>query len=239
MFLFEAKSPPAYDTSTGLRLLLVFIVLEGVLGPRLSLFSFLGLALPPAWLRVPILLFLAMVLILYFARLKPAQIGLYAWRDWSVTERSYLLQAFLIGNAVFGIVFANRLQLILADSELWGPAAITVFTNLLWGFYQELMYRGVLQTELVRRWGSLLGILVSNVLFTFGPLHFYHFSSGVPGRALPMFAGIFVIGLFFGVLFKRSGNLAIVGVLHGLGDCYIDGLGSLRRSGTISAIPKA
>jgi membrane protease YdiL (CAAX protease family) len=53
---------------------------------------------------------------------------------------------------------------------------LTVFLPyLLWGFYQEVMYRGILQTELVRRWGPLWGILVSNSLFTFGPLHFYRF----------------------------------------------------------------
>jgi membrane protease YdiL (CAAX protease family) len=156
------------------------------------------------------------------------QIGLYPWRNWNLTEKSYLIQVFVIGNIVFGILFAGRLRMILADPGLWWrPAALAVFINFLWGFHQELVYRGILQTELVRRWGSIWGILVSNLLFTFGPLHFYHFSGRTPWQALPMFAGIFVIGLFFGILFRRSGNLAIVGVLHGLGNCYIEGLGRL------------
>jgi membrane protease YdiL (CAAX protease family) len=120
--------------------------------------------------------------------------------------------------------------MIFADPGLWWrPAAVVIFTNFLWGFYQELVYRGILQTELVRRLGFMLGILVSNFLFTFGPLHFYHFSHRVSGRALPVFIGVFLMGLFFGVLFRRSGNLAIVGILHGLGNCYIDGLGTLGR----------
>ena len=38
-----------------------------------------------------------------------------------------------------------------------------------------------------------------------------------------MFTGIFAIGLFFGVLFQRSGNLWMVGIFHGLGDFYIVG----------------
>ncbi len=96
-----------------------------------------------------------------------------------------------------------------------------LITYLIWGFYQELMYRGILQTELVRRWGPVAGILVSNTLFTFGPLHFYHFAGMSP---LPMFTWIFAIGLFFGVLLWRSGNLWIVGVLHGVGDAYFTGL---------------
>ena len=230
LFLFEARRPAAYDSAAGLRLLLIFILLEGVIGPRFSLFSLFGLPLPPAWLRVPALLVLAMVLVRFFAGVNLAQIGLYPWRDWNVTEASYFIQVLVIANVVFGILFADRFRMILADPGLWWrPAAIIVVTNFLWGFHQELVYRGILQTELVRRWGSLLGILVSNLFFTFGPLHFYHFSSRGLERALPMFAGIFLTGLFFGVLFKRSGNLAIVGVLHDLGNCYIDGLGALGR----------
>jgi len=227
VLLFAPKYSLAYESSAGLRLLLIFLLLEAVIGPRLSLFRLLGLPLPPPWLRVPVLLGLGLVLIRFFARLRLAQIGLSAWRYWSVTEKSYFFQVFLIANAVFVILYADQLRMILADTSLRGQAALVVFTNLLWGFHQELVYRGILQTELVRRWGSLLGILVSNLLFTFGPLHFYHFSGSVPGRALPMFAGIFLIGLFFGVLFRRSGNLAIVGVLHGVGNCYMDGLGNL------------
>jgi membrane protease YdiL (CAAX protease family) len=230
LFLFEPRRPPAYDSSAALRLLLIFMLLEGVIGPRLSLFNLFGLPLPPAWLRVSALLVLAMVLVQFFAGVRLAQIGLYPWRDWSVTEKSYFIQVLVIANVVFGILFADRLQMILAEPGLWWrPATIVVFTNFVWGFHQELVYRGILQTELVRRWGPLFGILVSNLLFTLGPLHFYHFFGRAPGRALPVFAVIFLTGLFFGVLFRRSGNLAIVGVLHGLGNCYIDGLGTLAR----------
>lgn len=231
VFIFGARPQlPAYDSSAGLRLLLIFILLEIVIGPRLFLFSLFGLPLPVAWLRVPILLVLTMILIRVFARVRFAQIGFRPWSDWNVTEKSYFIQVFLIANVVFGLLFAARLRMIFAHPDLWWrPAAVVIFINFLWGFHQELLYRGILQTELGRRWGSVAGILVSNLLFTFGPLHFYHFSDHVPGRALPMFIGIFLIGLFFGVLFKRSGNLAIVGILHGLGNCYIDGLGPLGR----------
>ena len=68
---------------------------------------------------------------------------------------------------------------------------------------------------------SVGGILVGNFLFIFGPLHFYHFSQ--TSSALPMFAGIFAIGLFFAVLFQRSGNLWMVAIFHGIGNSYIDG----------------
>jgi len=229
LFLFPSRPAPAYESRSGNRLLLIFIFMEGILGPRLSLFELLRLPVPPVWLRVPVLLGLALVLVRYFARLSPAQIGLHAWREWSLTEKSYFLQAFVIANIVFAVILANQLRMILADAGLWGPAAVTVGTNLLWGFHQELMYRGILQTELVRRWGSWRGILVSTVLFTFGPLHFYHFLRNGPWAAMPVLSGIFVTGLLLGILFRTSGNLFMVGALHGLGNAYMDGLHNLRR----------
>ncbi|HQR08329.1 MAG TPA: CPBP family intramembrane metalloprotease [Gemmatales bacterium] len=227
LFLFDSKPSPGLSSSSGLRLLLIFLLLEAVLGPRLSLLDRLGFPSPAAWVRVPVLLGLASLLVRFFAGVKFVQIGLIAWRSWSVTEVSYFLQVLVIANVTFVILFADQLRIILSNSALWGPAALAIFTNLLWGFYQELVYRGILQTELVRRWGTVPGILVANTLFTFGPLHYYHFSRNETGQAWPMFAGIFLIGLFFSVLFRRSDNLWIVGTLHGLGDCYLDGLAPL------------
>ncbi len=220
-FLFEKKRPPTYSATGGLRLLVIFLVLEGVIGPRLSLFSWLQLPLPPVWLRVPILLGLALLLVRFVAGLKLSEIGLYRWREWSATEKSYFVQVFLIANVVFSVLFADRLRIILGEPFLLGRVLTVFLPYLLWGFYQEVMYRGILQTELVRRWGPLWGILVSNSLYTFGPLHFYHLSHTSP--ALPMFAGIFAIGLFFAVLFMRSGNLWMVAIFHGIGNSYIEG----------------
>ena len=224
VFRFGAKALPTYDASAGLRLLLIVLLLEVVIGPRLWLFAFLGLPIPPSWLRVPLLLGAALLLVRLFAKVSLSQIGLYRWREWSSIEKSYFVQTFFIANVVFSILFMDRLRAIPIEPSLWGRVGLVLAANFLWGFYQEVVYRGILQTELVRRMGSLRGILVANVLFTFGPLHFDHFYQ--PSPAL-MFGGIFAIGLFFAVLFQRSGNLAIVGIFHGLGDSYI--LGTLAQ----------
>jgi uncharacterized protein len=220
-FLFEKKGAPTYDASAGLRLLLIFVVLEGVIGPRLSMFRWLHFPLPPVWLRVPVLLVFALLLVRFVAGLNLSQIGLYWWREWSGTEKSYFVQVFLIANLVFAVLFADRLQMILSEPSPLRRVWAVFVPYFLWGFYQEVVYRGILQTELVRRWGPLRGILISNSLFTFGPLHFYHFSH--TSLVLPMFAGIFAIGLFFSVLFWRSGNLWMVAIFHGIGNSYIDG----------------
>lgn len=234
ILLFEGRPSPALDSRAGLRLLLIFVLLEAVIGPRFSLLSLLRLPIPPAWVRVPILLVLCLLMVRFFAGVKLSQIGLYRWREWTTTEKSYFIQVFLIANVIFSILFASRLKMIFADPSLRGGAVVVAVTYLLWGFYQEVVYRGILQSELVRRWGTWPGILVSNLLYTFGPLHFYHFSA--PSNPLPMFLAIFAIGLFFGVLFRRSGNLWMVGIFHGLGDSYITGLGTFVSSNSVIGV---
>ena len=221
VFLFERRCAPAFDASAGVRLLLIFVLLEGVIGPRLSLFSFLHLPLPPVWIRTSALLGFALLLVRCFAGVKLSELGLYRWRAWSGTEKSYFVQLLIISNVVFVIMLWDRLQTILAEPAGMPQLLTAMLPYLLWGFYQELVYRGLLQTELVRRWGPVAGILVTNTLFTFGPLHFYHFAR--TSSALPIFAGIFAIGLFFGVLFQRSGNLWMVAIAHGIGNFYIEG----------------
>jgi membrane protease YdiL (CAAX protease family) len=218
---FEPRSAPGYEAPAGMRLLLVFLVLEGVLGPRLSLLTWLRLPVPPVWVRVPVLLAVALLSVRFIARLKLAQIGLHPWRRWNATEKSYFIQLLVIANFVFAVLFADRLRAILTGPSLLSRVGTVLVPYFLWGFYQEVMYRGILQTELVRRWGPLRGILVSNCLFTFGPLHFYHFAHTSPPA--PVFAGIFAIGLFFALVFWRSGNLWLVAVSHGIGNTYIDG----------------
>jgi membrane protease YdiL (CAAX protease family) len=220
-FLFNRSRVATYGESTGRRLLLIFVILEGVIGPRLSLFNLLHVRVPAAWVRIPVLLLLALVLVRYFARLEFSQIGLARWRDWTAIEKSYFVQVVVIANAVFILILTDRLRSTIAEPGLPGRLLTVFLPYLLWGLYQELVYRGILQTELVRRWGAVRGILVSNVLFTFGPLHFYHLSRSA--ASIPTFAGIFVTGLFFAILFERSRNLWMVGVFHGIGNAYIDG----------------
>lgn len=224
---FEPKPLEPYTAASGWRLILIVAAIEGALGPRMELLDRLGLQAPPAWLRLPILLAVVLALVRWFAGVQPPQLGLRGWTSWSKTERSYFLQVLALANVIFASIFARPLAAVLGNRALWGRAVVVLVVSLLWGLYQELLYRGILQTELVRRWGPVAGVLAANVLYTFGPLHFYHFAHGTALARAAMFAGIFAIGVFFGVLFQRTGNLWMVGIFHGLGDWYIVGVGSL------------
>lgn len=219
-FLFgvEARklAPSAFWALLGL-----FLIFECVIGPRAGGLARFGLTPPPELIRIAVMgavLLLAVRLIVG----PLSGIGLKRWRGWTLAEKSYFAQALLLANGVFIYLRRSRLQTFLVDPSLILAAGATFFTHFLWGFYQEIVYRGVLQSALAHRFGAIPGIIAANVAFTFGPLHFYHFSQ--TANPATMFAAIFAIGLLFGALFQRSGNLFIVGVLHGLGDAYLSGL---------------
>jgi CAAX protease family protein len=222
--LFDERSAFHWNAETGARLLFIAVAIEAI---RIVAIEWLYPMLP---LLILVLLLLAgaLGLVRFAARLGLSQIGLYPWSEWSPIEKSYFVQLLVIANVVFPLVFANRLRVILAQ-----PSGLLTLWNvfvpyLFFGFYQEVVYRGILQSEFVRRWGALAGILGANALYTFGPLHWYYFAAQ-RSLAVPMFASIFAIGLFFGVLFRRSSNLWIGAVIHGIGNAYIGGSLSAAR----------
>jgi membrane protease YdiL (CAAX protease family) len=222
--LFDKRSAFHWNAETGACLLFIAVAIEAV---RIVAIEWLYAVLP---LLILVLLLLAgaLGLVRFVARLRLSQIGLYPWSEWSPVEKSYFVQLMVITNVVFPLVFASRLELILARPSVVATVWSAFVPYLFFGFYQEVVYRGILQAEFVRRWGALAGILGANVFYTFGPLHWYYFAAQ-GSLAVPMFAAIFAIGLFFGVLFWRSGNLWIVAVIHGIGNAYIVGSLSAAR----------
>lgn len=222
--LFDQKEAPTYPSATGLRLLAIFVVLELVVGPRFALFSWLGLSPPPAGLRITLLLAASLLAARFWARADFSDIGFLPWRSWTPTERLYFPQAVLLANAIFLTLYYPKISLLAGHSGVWFAAALFAAGQLLWGFYQEVSYRGILQTELTRRLGRIWGPLAANVFYTLGPLHFYHFTSGRSWASIAaVFAATFSIGLLFAFMFHRTRNLWLVGIFHGIGNVYLNG----------------
>jgi membrane protease YdiL (CAAX protease family) len=235
LFLFDRPSGPVYPSHAGTKLLAIFGLLEFIVRPLLVAGARrLTLADRPWWILVQVtgLTLLGGWLVTRFAGVRLSQLGLHSWRNWSKTEKLYFLQVIPIAILVFSSVFSERLKDLWVRPDLVQIGLFVFLPQMIWGLYQEFLYRGILQTELVRRWGTLTGISVSNLIFTFGPLHAYHFAlaQGNPSH-LWIFAATFGIGLFFAILFLRSGNLWMVGIMHGIGDIFIDGLTQVARFG--------
>ena len=217
---FERPVRAPYDPAAGNRLLVAFVILGLVLQPALSGLAHGAGVDQESWVKSAIVVTLLLALILtvrIYVRLDFAAIGLHRWRAWTARERLYVCTVVPLAVAAFGYVFRERFVQ-LAEARGWvGLFLVTVPTGLLWGMVQEFIYRGLLQTELTRRFGGIVAVLLTNLAFTFGPLHFNYIGLGADtGPRWGMFAAIFGIGLFFGILYRRSGNLWIPALLHGL-----------------------
>lgn len=174
-----------------------------------------------------LLLFAAIWLAVYIIpALRMVDVGIRGLRSWSRGELAYFLQVIVLALLVFGSIHAPALRTLVQAPDTASQLLFAVFPNFMWGYWQEWLYRGMLQSALVRRWGSVAGVCIASAVFTLGPLHAYHFFT--PDRSLLqrtlMFGSIFVVGLFFGTLFHRSGNLTLVGIFHGIGNAFMQGL---------------
>jgi membrane protease YdiL (CAAX protease family) len=214
VFVFDGPiEPPAYANTKGVRLLALAVVLEVF---RIAT-NIAGSAVPTFRFWAPLIVFLAFACLRRLG-FSGRQMGLRPWRKWNATEKWYFVQTLILTNVIFPAVFAAQLSR--AFSQSTGPAFVGTFIAYLFsGFFQELLYRGMLQMELTRRWGPFAGILVSNLLYTFVQ-HYYYFGFAA-SLAVPMFAAVFAVGLLFAMVFWRSGNLWIVGVMHAFGNAYI------------------
>ena len=217
---FERPERARHDAAAGPRLLVAFVLVGLALQPGLrALLRAAGFAgeywVPPV---IVVTLTIAFVLAMRgLVRLRPGAIGLHRWEAWTPRERIYVWTVVPLAAAAFTMVFRAHFAH-LAETQGWlRLLALTVPTGLLWGMVQEFIYRGLLQTELARRLGGVSGVLLANLVFTFGPLHFRYFGLDAgTGPQWGMLAAIFGIGLLFGVIFQRSGNLWIPAILHGL-----------------------
>jgi membrane protease YdiL (CAAX protease family) len=215
---FVTPLAPAYGDAVGIRVLLAFVAVA------IGLFYALRLAADAAGLGGQPAANLGFVLALLaafvvaqrvFVSAPMADVGLRRWADWTRLERLYFFQVVPLAAVVFAIVFRHRLLGLLERHGLAGFLLFSVLTGLAWGMVQELFYRGWLQTELTRRFGAATGLLAANAVFTLGPLHFDHLFAP-EGVRWGVLAAVFGIGLFFGIVYRRSGNLWIPAVLHGL-----------------------
>lgn len=233
LLLFDRPEVPAISSRQGLKLLLIFLFLEGIARRSFDAGArWMSIDGRDWWplLQMSLLTVLVCGLVLSFAGVCLSELGLSSWRCWSRTEKFYLLQIVPITIGVFSFAQSASLKVLWSRPHLGEIGLFVFLPKMIWGFYQELLYRGILQTEFVRRWGTLPGIFASNLIFTFGPLHTYHFRAAAKNPShLWIFAAIFAIGLLFAIIFKRSGNLWIVGIMHGLGDWFIDGLAQISR----------
>lgn len=146
--------------------------------------------------------------------------GIGADRDWNMRGRPIDIGHGLLGGLVLQvpilIVVMFLLQLLFGDIAPSGRALalvdeastavdyLVLYAAVAIGapVVEELFYRGVVQKNLVARWGPWVGIGLASVLF--GIVHF----------SLVELVPLTVVGAVFGYLYHRSGRLAPAIVAH-------------------------
>ena len=215
---FETPLAPTYGNAAGMRVLVAFLVVGvGMFFALRFLSDAVGVrGLPAANLGFVFALLAAFVVAQRaLVDVPMADVGLRRFADWTRRERLYFLQIVPLAAVVFAFVFGGHLLALREQRGLAEFLLFSVLTGLVWGMVQEFLYRGWLQTELTRRFGATAGLLAANVAFTFGPLHIDYLVGPASARWGGLVA-VFSIGLFFGFVYRRSGNVWIPAVMHGL-----------------------
>jgi membrane protease YdiL (CAAX protease family) len=217
---FNKKVKPLYHPDQGRDMLLIALIFEIA---RIGIYFYQDNIdnndLLKTGMIALILLFLLWIVTLHVFPIKGKDIGLRKLSTWNNYEMIYLLLMVPIGFVIFGYFTKDKLVASLHEN---GSVLLLIsfIFYMAWGFYQEWIYRGLLQTELTRKYGAFIAILLANIIFTLGPLHFYQLYQGKY-----MLIGVtFLIGLIFGILYHRSYNLWIVGILHGICNWFLAGL---------------
>lgn len=217
---FNKKMNPAYYPEQGRDMLLIAVVFEitrfGVdfLKKNLGYINLLSTGITAIMLLVSVY-----IVTRYAFPIKLKHIGLNKLSSWNSYEKLYLLVMIPAAFFIFWYYTREKFNISL-QANGFGLLFTTFIFYMAWGFYQEWIYRGLIQTELTRRYGGFTAIILANILFTFGPLHIYQLFQG----QYLVIAATFIIGLIFGILFHRSYNLWIVGILHGIGNWFLAGL---------------
>ena len=215
---FEKPLAPTFGDGAGLRVLVAFLVVAIAMPFALRFaLDMTGMrGMPGASLGFVVAWLAAFILVHWsFVRVPMTAVGLRPLIEWTRRERLYFVQVVPLAAVVFAVLFRAHLQALIDRHGLAGFLLFAVLGGLVWGIAQEFIYRGWLQTELTRRFGAIAGLLAANLVFTFGPLHFDYFG-GPAGVNWSGLAAVFGIGLFFGIVYSRSGNVWIPAVMHGL-----------------------
>ena len=220
LLLFERPLAPDHGDDIGWRFLVAFTILAFLVIPAFQFAASSSGLSGHEWSRLLlVVVFLAAFLLsmITYVRTDYSLIGLRKWSAWTGREKLYLIQTAPVCAVLFVILFQQHFRQLIESYGVVNFIVFSALTGLLWGATQEFIYRGLLQTELVRRFGAIGGVVASNLIFTVGPLHFnyFHYGTDTPVQWI-MLATIFGVGLLFGVIYQRSGNLWIPAIFHGL-----------------------
>ena len=117
---------------------------------------------------------------------------------------------FFLGSLMFGVLFSTLELPIFFDLDQWvvlSTLVAAIIFYILNSFWQEIIFRGYLQTQAVERYGQMYGVIGIAVIFVI--FHGLVQSLTVIG----IISGI-ILFIFIGLLYDKTRSLYLVGVMH-------------------------
>jgi len=137
----------------------------------------------------------------------------------------YLMYGIPFFLTVFGLTYLFTGYLAFDYYHLPSALWIFPFMTLCVGVSEEGLFRGFIQTRLGQVYGKNKAILVQALLF--GVWHFVHYVSSFNlVWMVERISQTFVLGLIWGLFYKKSGNLIPLILAHGITDTILVGVGS-------------
>lgn len=130
------------------------------------------------------------------------------------------------GFASIGLAIAafNVISCVTADIPLQGSPAgliVAVIGGLAPGFAEEVICRGVVLTNMLERWQHKNGYILKSVLasgIAFGLVHFMTLPNGDVIGTIQQVCYASALGIFFGAVYARTGNLYGTFIVHSIID---------------------
>lgn len=102
------------------------------------------------------------------------------------------------------IHISDRIQVLNSSS-----IGLLILVLLIIPFFEELIYRGLLQQRLAWYLNGLLAVVIASIVFGL-----QHFTSGPPAIVAVDLAGVFVDGIFYGWIFARCHSILVSWPAH-------------------------
>lgn len=114
----------------------------------------------------------------------------------------YLGFVLVLSNAFPLVSRAIRFDVYWAQLEIGRyPLALIFIAGLFFAWGEEIFFRGFLQKS-YQRWGQTIGLLLAAICFA------------IAHRSLGKMVPMFVMGLWFGYIYRRSGSIWLATVVH-------------------------
>jgi membrane protease YdiL (CAAX protease family) len=123
---------------------------------------------------------------------------------------------FAVGTFKIEFSLAKELgyQLLTKSTTAEGLIVYLLFSILLIGLGEELFWRGFIQKKIINRVGRFKGVIIASALFAL--IHFYILTIISFGKGLTFLLLIGLVGVIWGYLYERTGNIWSAAISHGI-----------------------